>query len=145
MFSVLKEHLIQPRFNFLFSVVNCCGVTIQRQCGRDQFRCKNENKNQILSINDFNKEREKCIPKYYRCDGRSKNFCTKNRTQFSNKFLGTTARMEVMKMIVISVTSKSTKSLCELELCLNFKQFYLQVKFFNFQKTDNKFQYLPHY
>ena len=120
MFSVLKENLIQPRFNFLFSVVNCCGVAIQRECGRDQFKCKNENKNQILSINDFNKEREKCIPKYYRCDGRSNSF-TKKRTEFSKRILGTTARMEVMKMIVISVTSKSTKSLCELELCLNFK------------------------
>lgn len=40
---------------------------------------------------------------------------------FFKFFLGMTVRMEVMKMIVISVTSKSTKSLCELELCLNFK------------------------
>ena len=95
-------------------------MAIQRECGRDQFKCKNENKNQILSINDFNKESEKCIPKYYRCDGRSNSY-TKNTTEFSKRVLGTTARMEAMKMIVISVTSKSTKSLCELELCLNFK------------------------
>jgi len=40
------------------------------QCSPHQFKCKNENKNQILSINDFNKESEKCIPLYYRCDGR---------------------------------------------------------------------------
>ena len=111
------QHLID---HLIFLVVNCCGVAIQRECGRDQFKCKNENKNQILSINDFNKEREKCIPKYYRCDGRSSSY-TKNRTEFSKRVLGMTARMEVMKMIVISVTSKSTKSLCELELCLNFK------------------------
>ena len=47
-----------------------CRVRNNGQCSPDQFKCKNENKNQILSINDFNKEREKCIPLYYRCDGR---------------------------------------------------------------------------
>ena len=46
---------------------------------------------------------------------------TRIRKDFFQIFLGMTVRMEVMKMIVISVTSKSTKSLCELELCLNFK------------------------
>ena len=64
--------------NLIFLVVNCCGVAVQRECGRDQFKCKNENKNQILSINDFNKEREKCIPRYYRCDGRSNLFIYKD-------------------------------------------------------------------
>ena len=32
---------------------------------------RNQNKNQILSINDWNREREKCIPMEHRCDGRS--------------------------------------------------------------------------
>ena len=50
-----------------------CRVRNNGQCSPDQFKCKNENKNQILSINDFNKEREKCIPLYYRCDGRCSN------------------------------------------------------------------------
>ena len=50
-----------------------CRVRNSGQCSTDQFKCKNENKNQILSINDFNKEREKCIPLYYRCDGRFSN------------------------------------------------------------------------
>ena len=112
-----NQHFINT---LIFLVVNCCGVAVQRECGKDQFKCKNENKNQILSINDFNKEREKCIPRYYRCDGRS-NLCTEIRKDFFKRFLGMTVRMEVMKMIVISVTSKSTKSLCELKLCLNFK------------------------
>ena len=39
-------------------------------CRTDEFKCRNENKNQILSINDFNKEDQKCIPRHYRCDGR---------------------------------------------------------------------------
>ena len=33
-------------------------------------KCRNQNKNQILSINDWNREREKCIPLTNRCDGR---------------------------------------------------------------------------
>ena len=31
---------------------------------------RSQNKNQILSINDWNREREKCIPLAFRCDGR---------------------------------------------------------------------------
>ena len=50
-----------------------CQVRNSGQCSTDQFKCKNENKNQILSINDFNKEPQKCIPLYYRCDGRFSN------------------------------------------------------------------------
>ena len=34
-------------------------------------KLRNQNKNQILSINDWNREREKCIPMEHRCDGRS--------------------------------------------------------------------------
>lgn len=39
-------------------------------CSPAQFRCRAENRNQILSINDWNREREKCIPAARRCDGR---------------------------------------------------------------------------
>ena len=39
-------------------------------CKTSEFQCKNENRNQILTINDFNKEEEKCIPSNFRCDGR---------------------------------------------------------------------------
>ena len=48
----------------------CCLSSKSGDCLPFQFKCRNDNKNQILSINDWNREREKCIPSGYRCDGR---------------------------------------------------------------------------
>ena len=48
----------------------CSGQNRAGQCREGEFKCKNENRNQILTINDFNKETMKCIPNELRCDGR---------------------------------------------------------------------------
>jgi len=48
----------------------CSGQNSGQRCRDSEFKCKNENRNQILTINDFNKETMKCIPNELRCDGR---------------------------------------------------------------------------
>ena len=47
-----------------------CLTSNPGDCLDKEFKCRNQNKNQILSINDWNREREKCIPREFRCDGR---------------------------------------------------------------------------
>ena len=114
------ERIFWPCSNhyFIYPGVTSCGVTSRKECSPDQFKCKNENKNQILSINDFNKEKEKCIPSYYRCDGRfvqllEEKIVTATRKLILKIVLDMTARMGVMKMIAISATSKWIKSSCK--------------------------------
>ena len=51
-------------------LIVCSGSSRTSRCQEGEFQCKNENRNQILTINDFNKETEKCIPNQFRCDGR---------------------------------------------------------------------------
>ncbi|XP_023319909.1 very low-density lipoprotein receptor [Eurytemora carolleeae] len=57
-------------FYFLIFCLNLPGIELDLQCGEDRFMCENHNLNQILTINDFNKEPRRCVPLSFRCDGR---------------------------------------------------------------------------
>lgn len=52
------------------TIVDGCKQRGSEMCTVEQFRCTSENTHQILSINDWNREKEKCIPLRFRCDGR---------------------------------------------------------------------------
>jgi len=58
-------------YSAVFLTTLIIGVSLSPGCGgKDHFVCENHNLNQILTINKFNKERRRCIPVNYRCDGR---------------------------------------------------------------------------
>ena len=68
--SFIPIGLWDTSLSILSGVQGCSSRNLKRKCNNDEFQCTNENRNQILTINDFNKEKEKCIPNNFRCDGR---------------------------------------------------------------------------